>query len=139
MDALRYRMDLDATRDRIWQAWTSSEDLSAWLNARARIEPVLGGAIEIDWGEGAPATRGEVLSLFRPRHLALSWASGDEPVTEVQVDLMPTLAGTRLEVTHSGFGPDPRAQRAAEDLDRRWSAALERLRGVVGGDGPAST
>ena len=130
MPSLSYRMDLAFARDQVWEEWTTARGLAGWLCPRARIDPVVGGAIELGWSsDGAcpPPVTGRVLSLFRPRCLVWSWPtpSGD---TELQVELIPSLDGTRLEVTHGGWAEGPEAEAARELQHGAWSSALERLR-----------
>jgi len=130
MDALIYKMDLGITRDVLWDAWTTPGGLAAWLCAEARIEPTVGQPLELRWpgnGELPSRVEGEVLSVFRPRHFAFTWSAGRGPVTEVLVDLFPTLDGARLELTHRGWPDEGEAElRAAHH--RLWQQALERLR-----------
>ncbi|MBW2533591.1 MAG: SRPBCC domain-containing protein [Deltaproteobacteria bacterium] len=122
---LRYSLDLPAARDDVWELWTVARRLTDWLCASAAVEPTAGGRFLIDW-EREPIV-GEVLFIDRPRLLLLEWRI-DARLTGVEVDLRPSLAGTRVEVTHCGL-PDAELR---EGADRRWQAALERLRGLTG-------
>lgn len=130
MSSLSYRMDLAFARDQVWEAWTTARGLVGWLCLHARIHPVVGGPVELGWksgGDACPPVTGRVLSLFRPRCLVWSWPtpSGD---TELQVELIPSLDGTRLEVTHGGWAEGPEAEAARELQHETWSNSLERLR-----------
>jgi uncharacterized protein YndB with AHSA1/START domain len=149
MDPLRYTMDLPAPRDRVWDAWTRPGILARWLCLRAEVEPAVGGRYELFWNPDprrpeSDSTIGcRVLSIDRPRLLRFTWRGSDEvadvmnapgaPVTEVEVRLFPTPDGTRLEVTHSGWGDGPGWERARAWFDRAWSGALEGLRPLLAG------
>jgi len=144
VEPLTYKMDIAAPRDRVWRAWTTPQGLASWLCLRANIKPVVGGKFELFWNpdETRPesdSTLGcRVLSIDRPRLLHFTWRGSDEvadvmnapdaPVTDVKVDLFPTLDGTRLELTHTGWGDGPSWERAREWFDRAWAGALEKLR-----------
>jgi uncharacterized protein YndB with AHSA1/START domain len=121
---IHYVMDLAAPRDRVWQAWTTSEGLAAWLCREATVEPAVGGRVLLSWDTGAVSCR--VLSIDRPRLLLLGWPS-DSGLAEVCLQLRPTLDGTRLELTLSGL----ESGAAHELADRTWQHGLERLRAVV--------
>jgi uncharacterized protein YndB with AHSA1/START domain len=130
-------------RASVWWAWTTVEGLTSWLCLRAVVDPVVGGKYELFWNpdESRPesdSTLGcRVLSIFRPRHLHFTWRGSDEvasvmnvpgaPQTEVAVDLFPALEGTRLLVTHQGWGEGPDWARARAWFERAWTAALEKL------------
>lgn len=144
MDPLTYTMDLAVPRDRVWEAWTRPERLTAWLCLRANVEPVVGGRYELFWNPDPAKPEHDstigcrVLSVDRPRLLRFSWRGANEvaavmnrpdaPVTEVEVRLSPTPDGTRLTLVHSGWADGPDWERARAWFDRAWSGALERLR-----------
>jgi uncharacterized protein YndB with AHSA1/START domain len=137
------RMLAGIPRENLWWAWTTAEGLSAWLCLRAEVEPVVGGKYELFWNPdpGKPesdSTLGcRVLSAYRPRYLQFTWRGSDEvadvmnvegaPVTEVTVDFFPAGDGTRLLVTHSGWGDGPDWARARSWFERAWLGALEQL------------
>jgi uncharacterized protein YndB with AHSA1/START domain len=144
MKPLRFTLDVPTPRDRVWEALTTAEGLASWLCLRARVEPEIGGACELFWDpdESHPerdSTLGcTFLSVDEPRLLEFTWR-GSEAVadvmnvpgaaqTQVKVELRPTLDGTRLELTHSGWGDGPGWERARAWFDRAWGGALQALR-----------
>ena len=143
MEPLQYVMDLPATRDRVWEMWTTAVGLCSWLCLRAEVEPKVGGPFELFFNpdESKPASDStlgcKVLSVDRPRLLVFDWRGADElaevmnapgtPRTRCQVELLPRPTGTRLRVTHSGWGDGPGWEEARAWFDRAWSGALERL------------
>ena len=149
MEPLHYAMDLAQPRDRVWPAWTTAEGLCAWLCLRANVEPVVNGPFELFWNpdESRPESEStlgcRVLSVDRPRLLEFTWRGSDEvadvmnvegaPQTRVQVKLFPTPDGTRLELTHHGWGEGQGWQRARAWFDRAWQNALEKLRSILNG------
>lgn len=144
MEPLRFALDLPAPRDRVWACLTTADGLAAWLCLRARVEPRVGGPCELFWDpdESRPerdSTLGcTFLSVDRPRLLEFTWRGSEAvadvmnvpgaPQTQVKVELRPTLDGTRLEVTHSGWGDGPGWERARAWFERAWGGALQALR-----------
>jgi len=149
MEPLRFTIDLPAGRDPVWEAFTTADGLAAWLCLRARVEPEVGGAYELFWDpdESHPerdSTLGcTVLSIDQPRLLEFTWRGAEAVAdvmnvpgaaqTQVKVELRPTLDGTRLELTHSGWGEGPGWERARTWFERAWGGALQALRARLGG------
>ncbi len=154
MEPLRFTVDLAAPRDLVWETFTTAAGLASWLCLRARVEPEIGGAYELFWDpdESHPerdSTLGcTVLSIDAPRLLEFTWR-GSEAVadimnikgvrpTQVKVELRPTLDGTRVELTHSGWGDGPGWERARAWFERAWGGALDQLRVRFAGPWPSA-
>jgi uncharacterized protein YndB with AHSA1/START domain len=143
MESLRYELDLPASRDTVWDLWTTAEGLTQWLCLRANVQPVVGGPYELFWNPDASkpdsdSTLGcRILSIDRPRLLGFSWRGADQvagvmnapdaPQTRVEVTLTPRPLGTRLNLVHQGWGHGPEWAQARAWFDRAWSGALEKL------------
>ena len=137
MRPLVYEMDLPLGRDRVWDALTTSDGLSAWLGAHARVDPVIGGLVEV-WGEeGGPLMVLRVLSIDRPRLLDFECveceglAGGRREESRVEVVLFPTLDGTRVRITHGGWAGTADALWLRDRFDVFWWSALEGLRAAL--------
>ncbi len=144
MEALSYEVLLAAPRERVWEMWTSEAGLRSWLCLRAHVEPEIGGAYELFWNSDTARPESDstlgcvILSLDEPRLLEFTWRGADAvadvmnapgaPVTQVRVRLFPNPGGTRLEVTHYGWGEGPGWERARAWFDRAWRGALDDLR-----------
>jgi len=126
---------IPATRDAIWEALTTASGLARWLCGDARIEPVVGGVFELAWDADEPrpavsrAVRGTVRFLDRPRLLEVTWAEEEGLTTELRLEIVPSLDGAAVTLTHDGFPPG--VNRARDACDRGWGAALRRLRDVL--------
>jgi len=74
---------------------------------------------------------GEYLELDPPRVLAFTWEPNWEKVhpTVVQIELTAPASGTRLVLTHSGWGEDKRARRSHE---QGWPLVLGFLADYLG-------
>jgi uncharacterized protein YndB with AHSA1/START domain len=108
----------------VWEAIATAEGIAHWF-ADARLDPLPGGVIELDFGEDAGGTmRGAVARYQRPRLLQYSWSMlDDEPDAVVRWEL-PTLdEGTALSLTVTLGGE-------AQDfaiLLAKWHARLDAL------------
>lgn len=147
MQPLAYEVDLAKSRDEVWALLTTEAGLTSWLCLRANVEPAVGGAFELFWSPdpaqpGSDSTLGcRVLSIDPPRLLEFSWRGADAvadvmnvdgaPVTQVRAELRPHPGGTRLLLTHSGWGDGPEWARARDWFDAAWTGALERLHAVL--------
>jgi uncharacterized protein YndB with AHSA1/START domain len=126
--------------DRVFQALLEVKDLEAWWSeegaqreVRWEIEPRVGGrwrSTGNDDGSGNWEMHGEIVILDRPRVLAYTWEQtaarghGSGGRTLVRYDLTPTATGTRVRVTHSGFGN----AEAIEAYRGGWPTVVEMLR-----------
>jgi uncharacterized protein YndB with AHSA1/START domain len=144
---LIYEMDVERPRDGVWDAWTTPEGVRSFLCARAVVDPVVGGRY-VMWGDldgedagSEPAMVLRVLSIDRPRLLQLgceeaAGIAGERTAavrrSQVRIILYPTLDGTRLELTHSGFQGSADSMWVRSRFDRFWWGALEGFRVAQG-------
>lgn len=149
---LQFLLDLPASRDRVWDLWTTESGLGAWLCERANVEPRPGGPYELFWHPDPfqperDSTFGcKVLSAVRPRLLEFTWRGADAvaevmnaddaPQTQCKLELTPRPTGTRLRLTHSGWGDGLGWVEARAWFDRAWGDALDRLLGLVSKESP---
>jgi uncharacterized protein YndB with AHSA1/START domain len=90
--------------ERAWQAFTEPAELTAWFAPSVeRFEAEPGGGLEFAVG-GTPA-EGRMLEVEPGRRLRWSQGPGVLPgTTEVTVVFEAVEHGTRIEITHAGFG-----------------------------------
>jgi len=131
-------MDLPFGRDRVWEALTTAQGLESWLCDRASVNPVIGGAWDMWWEPALErGMRLDLLSIDRPRLLDLECVDagrldpgegGGYGGTRITIVLFPALDGTRLELTHSGWGETGGWMLFQRTFERFWWGALEDLR-----------
>lgn len=130
---IRIERVLPATIRRVYDAWTRVELLTRWycpnpdLELKVQADVQVGGEYVVEMGPHV--VRGTYLEVEPPYRLAFSWkwdGDGDEP-TRVQVELTEVADGTRMVVTHSGFGT---AEDSANHL-QGWEPELDRLAGLL--------
>jgi uncharacterized protein YndB with AHSA1/START domain len=111
-------VDIDATAERVFALFTDAESLVRWWPDVARIEPTLGGRIELEF-EGRGAVSGEITRYEPPYGLGFTWVRGVAPEVTTHVDVSIADAGpnrVRVELVHSGWEDVP------EDVVDEWRA-----------------
>jgi len=119
------------TTGEVWDAIATAEGLAHWL-ADARLDPLPGGVIELDFGDdGGGTMQGAVARIQRPRVLQYSWSMVDEPDAVVRWEL-PTLdEGTALSLTLTLSGE----AEESTTLLAKWHARLDALAAYLDGEG----
>ena len=120
-----------ASPEIIWEALTQASRLREWMSDGARTQPRKGGLFNVWWNSGYEA-RGVFTSYLPPRTLAFTWGSASEPgETTVKVTLRPVEGGTKVTLTHSGFGAGKKWAGRAEESEREWNGGLDNLKSVL--------
>ncbi|TVZ06772.1 SRPBCC domain-containing protein [Trebonia kvetii] len=133
-DAYATEVDLPAPPEEVFRHLTDPAAMIRWMGQHATLEPVPGGAFEVDIN-GVPV-RGRYLEVDPPRRVLVSWGvagNGDMPpgATEVEFTLTPIAAGTRLRLVHRGL-----SETQAEMHATGWQHFLARLTHAAAGDDP---
>jgi uncharacterized protein YndB with AHSA1/START domain len=114
-------VQLDAAVDDVWEALTTPELLSGWLEGDVDVDVRPGGSGTI-LEPGGALRRMKVDEVDPARRLALRWwpEDGSGPASTVELDLQPTDGGTRLVVTETLLAPSPLAARASAATSLGW-------------------
>ena len=130
---------VNAPVEDVWWAWTTDAGIRSWLLDDSRIELRVGGPYEWYFDDGEPGLRGsegcEVLGFQAPTMLTFSWnapphlAEARAQHTVVLLRLRPDAqdAGTRVELTHLGWGDGGQWDEAFDYFDAAWGRVLEGL------------
>jgi uncharacterized protein YndB with AHSA1/START domain len=105
--------------ERVWRALVDPDELSAWLMPNDFV-PVIGGQFTMSC-DPYGIIQAELLELDPPRRLSYRW-SASFGETVVTMELTATYEGTRLRVTHLGWGDSNIADR--DQFDHGWTAKL---------------
>jgi len=115
----------------VFEAFAYECRLREWMSDGARTQPRKGGLFEVRWNSGYEA-RGLFTAWKPPSKLAFTWNSAMEPgETTVQVTLKPVEGGTRVTLTHSGFGAGKKWAGRAEESEREWNGGLDNLKSTL--------
>ena len=130
---LRAELDVPASREAVWAAWTTEAGIKTFFAPGAHIEPRVDGAYEVFFDPSAePGLRGgdgmRILAFEPPRRIAFTWnAPPAQPLvraqrTVVNLELTAVDSGrTRLRFTHSGWGEGPEWDAAFTYFDSAWN------------------
>lgn len=137
---IRKEAIVDAPRDAVWEAWTTTEGVTSFAPPAADIELRVGGKYE--WYFGPPdspvGTRGSegcrVLSYLPMEMLSFSWNAppimpeARQARTRVVVQFADAGPGqTRVTLTHLGWGEVPMWNEVYDYFDAAWERVLEAL------------
>jgi uncharacterized protein YndB with AHSA1/START domain len=115
-----YRLDWERSYpqslERVWQAISSAEEISAWMKFPTQLEPRVGGKIHIEFS--AEGSLEGIVCNFEPSHL-LIYTWGD---SLVNWKLEGDATETRLHFSHVGVRPDLLA-----GLGAGWHGFLSQL------------
>lgn len=117
------RMKVD--RSLVWSALTDPSEIPRWLAPIARVEPGVGGFIELSWGEGM--TGRSTIEVWRPpERLVLSRPGGVGTMRE-DYRISETGDVTTLTLHHSGFAPTPDGDDEFDAVSNGWRAFFRML------------
>jgi uncharacterized protein YndB with AHSA1/START domain len=132
---VQVRRVLDASPERVFQAWTTPEDLTRWhapaplTCVLAEVDLRVGGRYRIHMRE-PNGNEHRVTGTYRvidpPRRLTYSWRYDHEPdasETFVTIECIPHGTGTELVLTHEGFLNEER--RASHE--HGWTAIMNQI------------
>jgi uncharacterized protein YndB with AHSA1/START domain len=130
-------VEVAASRDAVWDAWTTSEGAKTFFAPDARIRLELGGPYEILFDlDEAPGKQGSegmrVLSFLPGEMLSFEWSAPptipearEGPRSFVVVELAPLgPARTRVRLVHLGFEGGPRAEDVRSYFARAWDMVM---------------
>lgn len=132
-------IEINAPRERVWDALTTPELLSQWLGQEAEFEPRVGAHGSYTWGEWGrfPLVVEEVEA---PSRLAVRWAHSPDGAltpsasTVAHYQLEEVAGGTLLTVTETGFELlDGDSQEAFEGNSQGWIEELGELKALLEG------
>jgi uncharacterized protein YndB with AHSA1/START domain len=127
-------IELPAPIGEVFRHLTDPNAMIRWMGQHAILEPVPGGAFEVDIN-GVPV-RGRYLEVDPPRRVVVTWGVAGNPglppgTTEVEFILTPTPAGTHLRLVHRKLPSDQAAMHGTG-----WNHFLARLTLAATGTDP---
>jgi uncharacterized protein YndB with AHSA1/START domain len=140
MDRIEKTIELSAPLARVWRAVADSREFCQWF--RANLDgPFVAGAT-VRGHSTYPGHEDAKLELIvravdPPCYLAFEWApwaeAGRDLYTLVEFRLEGSAAGTRLQVSESGFDrlPADRRESSYRDNDSGWTIQLNNIVGHV--------
>ena len=127
MTELRVERTLAATPERVWRAFTSAEELAAWMwpaswGTTCEVDLRVGGRYRI--AAPAMAVGGEYVAIDAPQRLVQTWQwDGEDEETLVTITLAGHPDGTLLTIVHERFAD----AEARDNHAQGWNDCLDRL------------
>ena len=144
MNAIRIEISAPASLDRVWDAWTKSDQITKWFSPDARVNAKVGGPFELFFDprdHGHQCTKGCVFTLIEPqKELRFTWKGPDQfaelmnklaSLTSVRVAFHSEKESTRVVVEHSGWGEGEDWVQARDWHQHAWEEALECLKAFL--------
>ena len=138
--AIDKSVEVAATLDQAWDAWTTREGIVSFFAPDAKIEPRVGGAFQVYIDPGAaPGNKGaddmRFLALQPKKMISFDWnapphlAEARAQRTFVVVRFEPLAEKlTRVTLHHSGWGDGGQWDQAYAYFDRAWGGVLGNLK-----------
>jgi uncharacterized protein YndB with AHSA1/START domain len=119
----RYALPIET----LWAALTEPARLADWL-AQAKVDPRLGGIIELNWPTMGDGMTAGIVAFDPPRLFAFTWPEPDgAPGSVVRWELSETAEGCRLVMTNTLL----RAEHLL-DVGSGWHTHLDELPEAAG-------
>lgn len=138
--SLDKQVEIAATLDQAWEAWTTREGIVSFFAPDAKIEPRVGGAFQIYIDPLAePGSKGaddmRFMALQPKRMLSFDWNAppslpqARSQRTFVVLRFEPvTDKITRITLHHTGWGDEGEWDKAYAYFDRAWGGVLGNLK-----------
>jgi uncharacterized protein YndB with AHSA1/START domain len=142
--ALHKTATVHAPVEDVWWAWTTDAGIRSWLLDDSHIELRVGGAYELyfddgDEGGAEPGLRGSegchILGIQAPSMLTFTWnapphlpeARAQRTVVVLRLRPEADDEGTRVALTHVGWGDGGQWDEAFDYFDAAWDRVLLEL------------
>jgi uncharacterized protein YndB with AHSA1/START domain len=138
--AIDKSVEVAATLDQAWAAWTTREGITSFFAPDARIEPRVGGAFQIYIDPTAePGLKGaddmRFMALQPKKMISFDWnappslpeARGQRSFVVVRFEPLGDKL-TRITLHHTGWGDGGEWDKAYAYFDRAWASVLGNLK-----------
>lgn len=138
--AIDKQIEVPATLDQIWEAWTTREGITSFFAPDANVEPKVGGAFSIHFDPTAPAgSKGaddmRFMALQPKTMLSFDWnAPPHLPQARAQRTFVVVRFATvndgltRVSLHHAGWGEGGEWDKAYAYFDNAWGNVLANLK-----------
>jgi uncharacterized protein YndB with AHSA1/START domain len=133
-DPISHDVFIQASRERVYDALTTSSELDSWFTTGASVDARPGGEIWWrwkDWGPNHVTTEdgGPVLVAQRPERFVFQWHPDDPRYsTIVEFALEEASGGTIVRLRESGYEDTPTGCQALIGCATGWGEALTLLK-----------
>ncbi len=141
MNTLEFEIIISTSKENLWSAWTSSQNIVQWFAPNANIEPKTGGAFELFFdpsNHDHMTTKGCKFLEFRPyKSLSFNWKApndfadimnNEDSLTVVKINFMEDGDNTKIMVIHSGWRNGEKWDKARQWHEFAWKQVLNNLK-----------
>jgi uncharacterized protein YndB with AHSA1/START domain len=135
----------DAPRERVFEAWTSAEQLSHWFAPEhftvhsCEADPRPGGLFRLCMRSPQGQdywVRGSYREVVAPERLVIACTADDElGIARLEEIIIVSFSddrrGTRLELKADATGPSTRAAQMLGGMERGWAETIDRLADIL--------
>jgi uncharacterized protein YndB with AHSA1/START domain len=138
--AIDKTIEIAATLDQAWDAWTTREGITSFFAPDAVIDPRVGGAFSIHFDPGAaPGSKGaddmRFMALQPKKMISFDWnapphlreARAQRTFVVVRFEPLGDKA-TRVSLHHTGWGDGGEWDKTYAYFDRAWGSVLANLK-----------
>jgi uncharacterized protein YndB with AHSA1/START domain len=135
MEAIEHTIEIDAPRERIFEALTDADELVRWFPSGAESDPRTGGAFEYRFEFPADPERDHTYSgayheVRDGEHVSYPWKGGLGE-TRVDVTLEPAGETTVARLVHAGWGEGAAWEQSRQLHEDGWGFFLGNLKAYV--------
>jgi uncharacterized protein YndB with AHSA1/START domain len=138
IDKIEREIVLPVSRERVWDAITTAEQLGAWFAKQVDLDFKVGGEILFHWQDGQK-TRGIIQRIEPVQLFSFRWDfkntdlgdplfEGNSTIVTFQLDQLQD--STRLKVSEEGFASLPERVRHSiyQENDHGWQVELDEMK-----------
>ena len=121
----------------VFEALTSADRLQHWFLSRAETDPRPGGPFRFAWDFADAAQngtqQGKFLEVAPDKKVSYTWEAkpAPAPLTTVTFMLMPEADGTRVSLSHTGFGAGEDGKMVRDHHAGPWDFYLANLKSYM--------
>ena len=127
-NTIEQKVVISRPRDEIFGYLTDAAKLKKWFPSEAETDPVVGGSYHFTFVDHD--RRGTFNAVEPGEKLEYDWDFGFGK-TNVGFTLTEEKSGTRVEVSHTGFGADQEGQHWLTMHNKGWESFLINLKSVI--------
>lgn len=131
-------IEIDAPPDVVWRAIAEGDELARWFPPAAKVEPGVGGAVWLSWGEGMEGSA--PITIWDPPRRLRTTQKMERPVSPGEAQPEPVEisveyhieakagGGTVVRLVHSGFGRGSGWDNDYDSISNGWKYELRSLK-----------
>jgi uncharacterized protein YndB with AHSA1/START domain len=119
------------TPEAAFEALTQASELREWFSDEAWTIVRPDCRYDVRWNQGYRSD-GRFTKLDPPRRATVTWQGSGEPgETKIKFKVKPVDEGAKVTVSHNGFGPSDKWDKAVAQSEKGWNAGLENLKSTL--------